>query len=177
MDPEIIEFLEHSNWIENVSDSDSLDQAVTAWKYLIEQPKITKSVILQTHRLLMINQDLADAQKGAFRKHNVGVYGGGKLIRSFPHHTLVNHMMTGWISQIKVPPSAHKQGTPVDRQKFLDIWIRKCHVDYESIHPFADGNGRTGRMFLNWQRVKLGLPILVIRYEERSQYYEWFPKE
>ena len=42
------------------------------------------------------------------------------------------------------------------------------------VHPFIDGNGRTGRIFMNWWRVKNGLPILVIKETARQEYYKWF---
>lgn len=53
--------------------------------------------------------------------------------------------------------------------------MKNHHVEYEIIHPFVDGNGRTGRMFMNWERLKGGLPILVIHEgEEQQEYYKWF---
>ena len=50
------------------------------------------------------------------------------------------------------------------------------HVKYEKIHPFADGNGRTGRMFMNWTRLKRNNePLLIIHEgEEQREYYGWF---
>ena len=53
--------------------------------------------------------------------------------------------------------------------------IKLDHITYEKIHPFVDGNGRTGRIFMNWQRIKAGLPILIIHEgEEQKEYYKWF---
>jgi Fic family protein len=48
------------------------------------------------------------------------------------------------------------------------------HIRYEHIHPFVDGNGRTGRMFMNWERLKAGLPLLVIKESKKYDYYDWF---
>ena len=46
------------------------------------------------------------------------------------------------------------------------------HAWFESIHPFADGNGRTGRMILNWMLIKFDHPPIVIFDEDKKFYYE-----
>ena len=58
-------------------------------------------------------------------------------------------------------------------EKLIDK-ITENHVKFESIHPFVDGNGRTGRLLMNWIRIKIGLPILVIKESEKFEYYKWF---
>ena len=45
------------------------------------------------------------------------------------------------------------------------------HIEFERIHPFIDGNGRTGRLLLTYEIISLGLIPIDIRYEERSRYY------
>jgi len=40
------------------------------------------------------------------------------------------------------------------------------------LHPFFDGNGRTGGLLLNWQRRSAGFPLTVIQVEERAQYLD-----
>lgn len=48
--------------------------------------------------------------------------------------------------------------------------IASAHADFERIHPFADGNGRTGRMLIMWQTLKtFGVP-LVIEIDQRERY-------
>jgi len=46
------------------------------------------------------------------------------------------------------------------------------HVRFECIHPFADGNGRTGRMLANYIMKFFGLPIIVFTYADKERYYE-----
>ena len=45
------------------------------------------------------------------------------------------------------------------------------HVKFENIHPFADGNGRTGRMAMNYFLVMNGHPPITIHQEDRMEYY------
>ena len=53
--------------------------------------------------------------------------------------------------------------------------IKRWHIQFEHIHPFEDGNGRVGRILMNFQLVKKGLPILVIHEgKEQREYYKWF---
>ena len=52
--------------------------------------------------------------------------------------------------------------------------IAKFHLDFETIHPFNDGNGRIGRVLINYQLMRSGYPPLIIRDKEKSVYYQAF---
>jgi len=148
-----IEFLNESNRIENVTDAISFKQAAFAWQYLREEKELSIGTILKTHKILMLHSNLMPDQKGYFR--HIQVYIAG---REGIRHELIRSEIDSWVR--------FANGYPAQ-------WYPH-HVKFEHIHPFVDGNGRVGRMLLNWQRLKAGLDILVIKYDERSEYYKWF---
>ena len=56
---------------------------------------------------------------------------------------------------------------------FLDKVVR-FHLDFETVHPFCDGNGRMGRVLMNFQLLALGFPRVIIRNKGKNAYYQAF---
>ena len=52
--------------------------------------------------------------------------------------------------------------------------IALFHLKFEGIHPFIDGNGRTGRLLLNLELMKKGYPAINVKFSDRRRYYDCF---
>lgn len=172
MDDRIIEFLQQSNYIENEPSGQALDEAVEAWRYIIGKPSLNKGRILHVHAILMQSRpNISSKLIGHWRKPlgnltgNVSVGGKTKL-----DWKLVPNKMEQWIVNAN---DTVLNGQKEDRE-FLKELVKQQHIVFENIHPFIDGNGRIGRILMNWQLVKLGFEVMVIREEDKFEYYKWF---
>ena len=103
-----------------------------------------------------INEDIA----GRFRKQNEYVRVGTHIAPA-PEH--IESMMDSLLSDY----SAYTEEYFIDR-------IAKFHLEFETIHPFCDGNGRIGRVLINYQLMQHGFPPIIIRDKEKSFYYKSF---
>ncbi len=165
MDSVTCSFLKESNAIEGVYDDDSLKQAEYAWEFLETQLELSPQIILKTHKILMLHQPLLPDEKGYFRK--IPVWVGG---REGEPYSAIPSLISQWCVNANDVVINGKN----EPREFIENLIKEHHIKYEQIHPFVDGNGRTGRMFLNWQRIKSGLEPMIILEKEKHKYYEWF---
>ena len=119
---------------------------------------LNKETILFIHGLLIggIDDDIA----GRFRKENEYVR-VGKHIAPAPEHIL--RMIEVLINEYK---------TNHDTNVFAKI--ARFHLQFETIHPFVDGNGRIGRVLINMQLQEFGYPNIIIRDKEKHIYYNTF---
>ena len=154
----LIEWIRESNLIEGIDRPVEDRRSEKAWKWFVKQ-ELTIPNILDLHHKITWQQLGSDA--GQFRTCQVWV--GGH--EGAAHQKIMNLMLI-WLETWDAP-ILNKKITP-------EQWCRESHVYFEMIHPFIDGNGRVGRMILQHQRAKHGLPPLLIKSEERGEYYQWF---
>lgn len=120
--------------------------------------ELTENTIVLLHQMLIGNID--DSIAGRFRKQHEYVRVGAH-IASAPEH--INRM----IEEILIEYSS-------DHTTYFLDKIAKFHLDFETIHPFNDGNGRIGRVLINYQLYYLGFPGIIIRDKEKKTYYQAF---
>lgn len=160
---EVRYMLKESNAIEGVYDRLALIQAHRAWKYVMQFSELTTDIIKETHRILMVGQPLDQRHRGKWR--DVPVWIGGEKKSQPP--LVIQREMEKWCESTN---TVDRNYDPVN-----------LHVKFEKIHPFVDGNGRMGRILLNWHLVKKNnCPLLVYTEKEKHVYYRlfnpWYPK-
>lgn len=95
---------------------------------------------------------------GKFRRREIEEFAGGMKPPLWP---TIDSEMRDWLSSVN--ELRCDDPYPIER-------IADSHAAFERIHPFIDGNGRTGRLLLNLVLVRLGMPPAIIYNRERERY-------
>lgn len=159
---ESIDFAKYSSQIEGEYSNEAYRDHLDAWdKTRSWGNTISLNKLLDCHKELLktLRPDIA----GKLR--NVDVWIGGKPCPS-PYKAAA--MLEEWIKK-------YKNVNVFNGAEDIEEAIWQAHIEYENIHPFEDGNGRTGRCIMNWQRMMHGLPIIIIHPGvEQMEYYKRF---
>lgn len=132
-----------------------------AFEFILEHVKsdinLSISFIKQIHSLVLMDQK---EDKGVFRKVPVYILGA-------KHKTA---------SPNEIEPKLEELIELYLNCKEENIFkkIAEFHIRFEEIHPFIDGNGRTGRLIINFELIKNGYPPIDIKYTDRTKYYSCF---
>lgn len=96
---------------------------------------------------------------GNWRQHDIQPFPEGMTPPPFPE---INHRLTDWVHVVN--ELREKDETPFPER------LARIHNEFEKIHPYLDGNGRTGRLLLNLLIVRLGYPPAIVFKNERTRY-------
>lgn len=126
---------------------------------LLENPNeaLTTDYILELHKILLT--DIRDDIAGRFRS-------GKEWVRIGAHVGANPDFVSGLVSDLVAQYNTKSDDYFLDRVAYF-------HAEFETIHPFGDGNGRIGRVLINQQLMALGLPPIIIQH--KSKFKEYYP--
>ena len=144
--------------VREVFEAKNLARVMEFKRNKVKDSELNNDLILLFHQMLMGGID--DAIAGRFRRR-------GEYVRVGAHIAPAPEQVERMMGDILVEYSSDLDSYFLDK-------IARLHLDFEVIHPFCDGNGRIGRVLINFQLLKLGLPRVIIRDSEKKTYYRAF---
>ena len=119
---------------------------------------LNEATIKAIHSLVLMNQP---EDKGVYRRIPVRIMGAfTEPVQPY----LIEPRMTDLLVKNE------------ERKETMSIIERIAlfHLEFEGIHPFVDGNGRTGRLILNLELIRNGYPAINVKFTDRKRYYNAF---
>lgn len=123
---------------------------------VIEKVPISEKWIKEIHSLVLMDRP---EDKGVYRRIPVKIMGAY-------HEPPQPYLIQPQMEQLIVRQKKEKRH-PIENAALF-------HLDFEGIHPFIDGNGRTGRLILNLMLMQQGYPPIDVKFTDRKRYYECF---
>lgn len=119
---------------------------------------LSESVIKQIHSLVLIDRP---DDKGMFRRIPVRIMGA------------YTEPVQPYLIEPKITSLLADNETWKETMNDIER-IARFHLEFEGIHPFIDGNGRTGRLILNFELIRNGYPPINVKFTDRKRYYDAF---
>ena len=117
---------------------------------------LSERIIKQIHFLVLVgNKD----DRGVYRKVPVHIMGA-------KHEPVQPYMIE--------PKMEELLKSFMESKEHIITKLARFHIEFEGIHPFIDGNGRTGRLLVNLELMKAGYPPIDIKFTDRMEYYKAF---
>ncbi|WP_142430566.1 Fic family protein [Enterococcus faecalis] len=159
---QVTALLEGKRVLAPAKDIQEVRNAIRAYELMPGWHKANISDLLAAHKTLMIG--LMDSP-GVLRRGNVGIYRGTQVVHMAPPATQVPRLIAdllSWLEQTDLHPL---------------IASSVFHYEFEFIHPFADGNGRMGRLWQTlilsqWRQELAWLPVETLIHHQQERYYE-----
>jgi Fic family protein len=135
--------------------------AYDAYEHILKFNPFSTKDFLTAHKLM--TADLIE-ESGKFRSGNIGVFAGKKTVHLGARPKYITMLVKDLFDWAK-KSEAH----PLIKSSVM-------HFEIEFIHPFADGNGRMGRLWQTlvlskWYEIFAWLPVETIIYENQAEYY------
>ncbi len=131
-----------------------------AFEYVSELVKdnvpISESVIKQIHFLVLADKK---DDRGVYRRVPVRIMGA-------QHEPVPPYLIESKMEQLLRDFA--------ESSEHIVTKLARFHIEFEGIHPFIDGNGRTGRLLVNLELMKAGYPPIDIKFTDRITYYNAF---
>ncbi len=131
-----------------------------AFEYVNELAKdkepITESIIKKIHFLVLADKR---EDRGVYRRIPVRIMGA------------IHDPVQPYLIEPKMEHLIKDYGESTEH---IVTKLARFHIEFESIHPFIDGNGRTGRLLVNLELMKAGYPPIDIKFADRMAYYKAF---
>ncbi len=144
--------------LREVFEAKDLARVVEYIKLKAKERDLDEDTILFLHRMLMTN--IVDGIAGRFRQEGEYVRVGAYIAPAPVHiERLIEQNLIEY---------------NVDVESYFTDKIARFHLEFEHTHPFIDGNGRIGRVIINYQLMRLGFPSIIIRDKEKQDYYKAF---
>ncbi len=121
-----------------------------------EQAPLSESVIKQIHYLVLADKK---DDRGVYRRVPVRIMGA-------QHEPVQPYLIQPQMEQLL---ENYRKST-----EHIISRLARFHIEFEGIHPFIDGNGRTGRLLVNLELMKAGYPPIDIKFTDRIAYYNAF---
>ena len=121
-----------------------------------EKCEINERVIKQIHYLVLADKK---DDRGVYRRVPVQIMGAA-------HETAQPYLIVTKMEELLRNYLASEEHIVTKLARF--------HIEFEGIHPFIDGNGRTGRLLVNLELMKAGYPPIDIKFTDRIAYYNAF---
>ena len=121
-----------------------------------ENTQLSEEVIKNIHYLVLADKK---ADRGIYRRVPVRIMGAA-------HEPVQPYLIIPKMEELLEQYKTSKEDIVTKLARF--------HIEFESIHPFIDGNGRTGRLLINLELIKAGYPPIDIKFTDRLKYYEAF---
>ena len=121
-----------------------------------ENTELSESVIKQIHYLVLADKR---EDRGVYRRVPVRIMGAAhEPVQPYLIEPKLNELLQNY----------------AESDEHIITKLARFHIEFEGIHPFIDGNGRTGRLLVNLELMKAGFPPIDIKFTDRLAYYNAF---